>query len=77
MSKNHTSLCLLLSFCTAEYLVSITVNGMRGRPIILHLLICFFYILELNIISLTSPKIILALLFIILAFCKNGILFLP
>ena len=76
MSKNYTALCLLLSFCTTEYLVSITVNGMRGQPIILHLLICFFYPLEVNIISLTSPKIILALLFITF-FCKNGILFLP
>ena len=27
MSKHHTPLCLLLSFCTIEYLVSITING--------------------------------------------------
>ena len=38
--KNHTPLCLLLSFCTTEYLVSITINRMLGRPITLHLLIC-------------------------------------
>ena len=69
MSKNYTALCLLLSFCTTEYLVSITVNGMRGQPIILHLLICFFYPLEVNIISLTSPKIILALC-LLLSFVK-------
>ena len=45
MLKNHTQLYLLLSFCTTEYLVSITINGMRGPPIILHLLICLFYLL--------------------------------
>ena len=64
MLKNHTPLCILLSFCTAEYLVSITINGMRGQPITLHLLICLFYLLQLNIISLISPKITLVLLFI-------------
>ena len=42
ISKNHTTLC---SFCTALYLVSITINGMCGWPIILHLLICLFYLL--------------------------------
>ena len=48
MLKNHTLLCLLLSFCTTEYRVSITMNVMRGRPIILHLLICLFYLLKHN-----------------------------
>ena len=43
--KNYTPFCLSLSFCTTEYLVSITMNGMRGRPIILHLLIRLFYLL--------------------------------
>ena len=76
MLKNHTPLCLLLSFCTTEYLVSITINGMCECPITLHLLICLFYLLWLNIISLISPKIILALC-LLFAFCKNGILFLP
>ena len=49
---------------------------MHGRTIILHLFIilCFFYLLYLNKISLKSPKIILALFFI-LAFCKNGLNF--
>ena len=37
---------------------------MRGRTIILQHLICLFYLLYLNIISLISPKITLALLFI-------------
>ena len=45
MLKNHTPFCLLLSFCTTEYLASITMNKMCGRPIILHLLICLFYLL--------------------------------
>ena len=54
--KNHTPLCLLLSFCATEYFVCITMNKMRGQPIILHLLICLFYLLQLNIISLTVPK---------------------
>ena len=30
MLKNHTPFCILLSFCTTEYLVSITMNGMRA-----------------------------------------------
>ena len=66
MSKIHSPLYFLLSFCTAEFLVSITINGMRGRLIILHLLICFSYLLELNIISLTSPKITLKLFYYLL-----------
>ena len=37
---------------------------MCGWPIIQHLFICFFYLIQLNIISLTSPKITLVLLFI-------------
>ena len=41
---------------------------MRERPIIMHLLTCFFYLLQINIISITSPKITLVLLFII-CFC--------
>ena len=56
MFKHYILFCLLLSFCTTEYLVSITINGMRGCPIILQLLICLFYLLQLNIISLISPK---------------------
>ena len=42
---------------------------MRGRPIILHLLICLFYPLQCDIISLTDIKIPQAIL---LALCKNG-----
>ena len=78
ITLNHSILFSyqLLRFCTTEYLVSITVNGMRGWPIILHPLICLFYLLQLNIISLISHKITLALC-LLLAFCKNGILFLP
>ena len=30
MLKNHTPLCLLRRFYTKEYLVSITINEMRG-----------------------------------------------
>ena len=37
---------------------------MRGRLIIFHLTICFFYLLYRNIISWTSPKIVLIFLFI-------------
>ena len=73
--KNHTAFCLLVRFCTTEYLVSITMTGMCGWPIILHHLICLFYLLQLNIVSLISPKITLALC-LLLAFCKNGILLL-
>ena len=69
MSKNHTPLCLLPSFCTTEYLVSITINRMREQLIILHLLIYLFYLLQLNIVSLISPTILLALC-LLLVFCK-------
>ena len=58
--KSHYHSVYYLDFCTTEYLASI----MRGQLIILHLMICFSYLLQLNIISLTSPKIALALLFI-------------
>ena len=58
-----------VSFCITECLVSITMNEMRGWSIILHLLICLFYLLQLNIISLISPKITLALC-LLLSFCK-------
>ena len=47
------------AFCITEYFV----RTMRGRPIILQLLICLFYLSQLNIISLKSPKITLELLF--------------
>ena len=40
---NIEILFLLLTFCTTEYLVSMTMNRMHGRPIILHHLICLFY----------------------------------
>ena len=30
MFKNHTPFCLLLSFCTTEYLVNITINGLHA-----------------------------------------------
>ena len=58
-------LCLLhaqLAFCTNRIPCK---HYMRGRPIALQLLICFFYLLQL-IISLTSPQITIAcaLLFI-------------
>ena len=42
---------------------------MRGRPIILHYLICLFYLLQLNIISLINPKMTLALCYY-LSFAK-------
>ena len=69
MLKNHTPLCQLLSFCITECPVSITMNGMHGWPIIYNLA-------PLDVLSLISPKITLALC-LLLAFCKNRILFLP
>ena len=47
---------------------------MCERLIIMHLLICFFYLLQINIISLTSPKITLVLC-LLFAFCKNNFYF--
>ena len=44
--------------------MSMAINLVRGWPIIFPLLISFFYLLYSNIISLTSLKITLALLFI-------------
>ena len=46
---------------------------MRGRPIILHLLICLFYPLQYDIISLTGLKTTKAI-HPLLAFCKNATL---
>ena len=57
--KSHYHSVYYLAFCTTKYLVCI----MCRRLIILHLLICFFYLIQFNTISLTSPKIMLALLF--------------
>ena len=54
--------CALFIAYKIEYLASI--KYLRGRPIILLLLICFSYLLQLNIISLRSTKITLAVLFI-------------
>ena len=54
--------------------VRIAIKHMRGRPIILFQFIDFFYLLQTNIISLTSLKITLALLFIT-SFCKNETIF--
>ena len=85
LDPNHTPFCLLLSFCTTEYLVSITINKMRGRTIILHLLISLFYLLLLLkikakpaqsyillsiIISLISPKSHIIALIYYLPFAK-------
>ena len=72
MLKNHPPFCLLVSFCTTEYLMSITMNGMCENLSPLDMAFLS------NIISLISPKITLVLaLCILLAFCKNGSLLLP
>ena len=75
MLKNRTPLSLLRSFCTTEYHVSITINGMRGRSIILYLLICLFYLRHIKLKALINPKITLTLLFISCLLQKRNFVF--
>ena len=59
------ALCLLLNFCTIEYLVLHERFCMHKQLVIFHLIICFFYLLYCNTYNkINKSKITLVFLFI-------------
>ena len=69
------ALCLLLNFCTIEYLVLHERFCMHKQSVIFHLIICFFYLLYCNTYNKINKSKITLVFCLLLALVRWNIVF--